>query len=62
MHADRIYVFEKGKVAETGSHYELLDRERPVLCHVASADRRKKELQALSAATCIKRTWINWTN
>lgn len=24
MHADRIYVLEKGKVAETGSHYELL--------------------------------------
>ena len=24
MHADRIYVLEKGKVAETGSHLELL--------------------------------------
>ena len=24
MHADRIYVLEKGKVAETGSHHELL--------------------------------------
>ena len=24
MHADRIYVLEKGKVAETGNHYELL--------------------------------------
>jgi len=27
MHADRIYVLEKGKVAETGSHYELLDEK-----------------------------------
>ncbi len=25
MHADRIYVLEKGKVAETGNHYELLE-------------------------------------
>ena len=27
MHADRIYVLEKGKVAETGSHYELLEEK-----------------------------------
>jgi ATP-binding cassette subfamily B protein len=25
MHADRIYVLEKGRIIETGSHYELLD-------------------------------------
>lgn len=27
MHADRIYVLEKGKVAETGSHYQLLEEK-----------------------------------
>ncbi len=27
MHADRIYVLEKGRVAETGSHYELVNEK-----------------------------------
>ncbi len=27
MHADRIYVLEKGKVAETGSHYQLVEEK-----------------------------------
>ncbi|MBV9986361.1 MAG: ABC transporter ATP-binding protein [Chitinophagaceae bacterium] len=27
MHADRIYVLEKGQVVETGSHYQLLDEK-----------------------------------
>jgi ATP-binding cassette subfamily B protein len=27
MHADRIYVLEQGKVAETGSHLDLLDEK-----------------------------------
>lgn len=27
MHADRIYVLEKGRVAETGSHYQLLEEK-----------------------------------
>jgi ATP-binding cassette subfamily B protein len=27
MHADKIYVLEKGKIIETGSHYELLDEK-----------------------------------
>jgi ATP-binding cassette subfamily B protein len=27
MHADRIFVLEKGQVVETGSHYELLDEK-----------------------------------
>jgi ATP-binding cassette subfamily B protein len=27
MHADRIYVLEKGRIAETGSHFELLNEK-----------------------------------
>jgi ATP-binding cassette subfamily B protein len=27
MHADRIYVLEKGRIIETGNHYELLDEK-----------------------------------
>jgi ATP-binding cassette subfamily B protein len=27
MHADRIYVLEKGRVAETGSHYQLVEEK-----------------------------------
>ncbi|MGI8950284.1 MAG: ABC transporter ATP-binding protein [Chitinophagaceae bacterium] len=27
MHADRIYVLEKGRIIETGSHYDLLDEK-----------------------------------
>ncbi|HNF49994.1 MAG TPA: ABC transporter ATP-binding protein, partial [Chitinophagales bacterium] len=27
MHADRIYVLEKGKIIETGKHYELLEQK-----------------------------------
>jgi ATP-binding cassette subfamily B protein len=27
MHADLIYVLEKGKIAETGTHYELLEKK-----------------------------------
>jgi ATP-binding cassette subfamily B protein len=27
MHADTIYVLEKGKIAETGSHESLLDQK-----------------------------------
>ena len=38
MHADRIYVLEKGDVVETGTHESLYEK-RIVLCHVAAADR-----------------------
>jgi ATP-binding cassette subfamily B protein len=27
MHADRIYVLEKGKIVETGSHHQLLEEK-----------------------------------
>jgi ATP-binding cassette subfamily B protein len=27
MHADRIYVLEKGKIIETGKHYELIEQK-----------------------------------
>jgi ATP-binding cassette subfamily B protein len=27
MHADRIYVLEKGKIAETGTHEKLLEEK-----------------------------------
>ncbi len=27
MHADRIYVLEKGQITETGTHYELLEEK-----------------------------------
>ena len=38
MHADRIYVLEKGDVVETGTHEKLLEEKGIVLCHVAPAN------------------------
>ena len=38
MHADIIYVLERGKIVEMGSHGELLTQKG--LCYVAPADRR----------------------
>ena len=43
MHADRIYVLEKGEVIETGTHEELTYSNGIVLCYVAPANRRKKK-------------------
>ena len=39
MHADRIYVLEKGEVIETGTHEELIVTNGIVLCNVAPANR-----------------------
>ena len=38
MHADRIYVLEKGDVIETGTHEELTFANGIVLCNVAPAN------------------------
>ncbi len=38
-HADRIYVLEKGKIIEEGTHDVLVKTERTLLCHVEAADR-----------------------
>jgi ATP-binding cassette subfamily B protein len=48
MHADRIYVLEQGKVAETGSHYELLDEKG---LYYAMWRQQIGERKAASAAT-----------
>lgn len=48
MHADRIYVLEKGRVAETGSHYELLD-EKGLYYAMWRQQIGERKLQAASA-------------
>ena len=42
MHADTIYVLEKGNIVESGKHLELIAAKGIVLCHVAAADRRER--------------------
>jgi ATP-binding cassette subfamily B protein len=42
MHADKIFVLEKGKIIETGNHATLLEEKGVILCDVASTNWRKK--------------------
>jgi len=39
MHADRIFVLERGRIVEFGRHAELLDQKGLVLRYVAPAGR-----------------------
>ena len=42
LHADRIYVLERGRIVEFGRHAELLGQQGPLLRDVAPAGGRKR--------------------
>jgi ATP-binding cassette subfamily B protein len=50
MHADRIYVLEKGEVVETGNHKTLLDQMGLyyAMWRQQIGERKKPEIQAMS--------------
>src|SRR5690606_36177802 len=51
MHADHIFVLEKGKIAETGSHAELVDRKGLYYAMWRQQIGERKELSFVSEAT-----------